>query len=210
MTREEISEAIAKPNAAFDAWKASIETTVWARFDLSAAKLGFEAGQEQAEAQNAALEDEVATWKSEACYEVAGAPHLWSERAKAAERKLYDAGREDWNFGATSPTAQQGVPSHHELRTRLDAAEVDRDKWAAEAEYRANSCSLLAAENKRLREALTPSGATKNAYMGEFYFKIDDLDEDGNERRREVMVPWTTIKEIMNAIENRALENSHD
>ena len=70
--------------------------------------------------------------------------------------------------------------------------------------------STLEAENKRLREALTPSGATKNAYMGEFYFKIDDRDEDGNECRREVMVPWTTIKEIMNAIENRALENSHD
>ncbi|MBB2818964.1 UNVERIFIED_ORG: hypothetical protein GGD59_002209 [Rhizobium esperanzae] len=57
---------------------------------------------------------------------------------------------------------------------------------------------------KRLQEALTPSGATKAAYIGEFSFAIDDRDEDGEECSREVVVPWTTVKEIMAAIRHRA------
>jgi len=56
----------------------------------------------------------------------------------------------------------------------------------------------------RLEEALTPSAATKAAYIGEFYFLVDDRDEDGEECTRQIMVPWTTIKEIMAAIRARA------
>jgi hypothetical protein len=64
-----------------------------------------------------------------------------------------------------------------------------------------------AAERERatLLEALTPSGATKAAYLGEFTFNVvDSIDEDGNERRQDVAVPWTTIKDIMAAIQKRA------
>lgn len=59
-----------------------------------------------------------------------------------------------------------------------------------------------------LREALTPSAETKAAYIGEFKFTIPAQDEDGNEVTREIDVPWTTIKEIMTAIEARALLRS--
>lgn len=55
-----------------------------------------------------------------------------------------------------------------------------------------------------LREALAPSGDTKAAYMGEFYVRLPDWDDDGNEVVREINVPWTTIKEIMAAIFARA------
>ena len=56
---------------------------------------------------------------------------------------------------------------------------------------------------EELEAALTPSGTTKAAYIGEFKFKISP--------RREVMVPWTTIKEIMAAImANAALEKKDD
>ena len=64
--------------------------------------------------------------------------------------------------------------------------------------------TALQAENERLREALSPSGATKCAYSGEFYFQIREVDEDGDETNSSVMVPWTTIKEIMSAVIARA------
>jgi hypothetical protein len=55
----------------------------------------------------------------------------------------------------------------------------------------------LREENERLREALTPSGATKLAYIGEFEFT--PIEES-----RTVKVPWTTVKEIMAAVLKRA------
>ena len=53
-------------------------------------------------------------------------------------------------------------------------------------------------------EALTPSGDTKAAYIGEFSFPIT-LYLGDEEDTRYVDVPWTTIKEIMAAIRTRAL-----
>lgn len=63
------------------------------------------------------------------------------------------------------------------------------------------------AEIARLREALTPSGHTKAAYIGEFSFAVEiSHPRLGGEQRR-VDVPWTTIKEIMAAIRERAALN---
>lgn len=74
----------------------------------------------------------------------------------------------------------------------------------------APSHAALLAEVERYKEALTPSGETKVAYIGEFHFNIEDRDEDGEECSRTVAVPWTTVKEIMKAIAARAaLEQSH-
>lgn len=57
----------------------------------------------------------------------------------------------------------------------------------------------------RLLEALTPSGATKAAYSGEFRFSFrHGVDEDGNDVVIDVQVPWTTIKAVMAAILKRA------
>jgi hypothetical protein len=59
-------------------------------------------------------------------------------------------------------------------------------------------------------EALTPSGETKAAYIGEFSFTVMQVqeDEDGEavEVPVKVYVPWTTIKEIMAVILKRANE----
>lgn len=66
------------------------------------------------------------------------------------------------------------------------------------------SLAHLRGKIDRLTEALTPSGATKAAYIGEFSFDIEDRDEDGEECSRNVVVPWTTVKEIMAAIRSRA------
>ena len=62
----------------------------------------------------------------------------------------------------------------------------------------------LAAERDRLREALTPNEATKEAYMGEFYFSQTMIGDDGNDVTVKTSVPWTTVKEIMAAILARA------
>lgn len=67
-----------------------------------------------------------------------------------------------------------------------------------------NSHASLVEEVERLREALTPSGETKAAYMGEFLIGLPDVDENGIEYTRKINVPWTTIKEIMAAIRERA------
>lgn len=53
-------------------------------------------------------------------------------------------------------------------------------------------------------EALTPSGATKAAYIGEFHFNFRWTDEEGDEQSDKVDVPWTAVKEIMAAIARRA------
>lgn len=54
------------------------------------------------------------------------------------------------------------------------------------------------------KEALTPSGATKAAYIGDFCIKFPMFDMDGQEYIQPINVPWTTIKEIMAAIKCRA------
>ena len=62
----------------------------------------------------------------------------------------------------------------------------------------------VTAERYRLLEALTPSADTKAAYMGEFRMTIPDVGDDGEEYTRTVNIPWTVIKEVMQAIRNRA------
>lgn len=57
----------------------------------------------------------------------------------------------------------------------------------------------LEAENKRLREALTPSAETKAAYIGEFSWLVNVYGTE-----TELFVPWSTVKEIMAAIRKRA------
>lgn len=57
-------------------------------------------------------------------------------------------------------------------------------------------------------EALTPSGETKAAYIGEFTFPFTAaLPPDGEEETIKMTVPWTTVKEIMAAIKARALSH---
>lgn len=66
------------------------------------------------------------------------------------------------------------------------------------------SLAHLRGKIERLQEALTPSGSTKAAYIGEFSFNIELQDEDGEDYMHSVLVPWTTVKEIMGAIRKRA------
>ena len=65
---------------------------------------------------------------------------------------------------------------------------------------------FLKEENKRLREALTPSVATKFAYSmeDEVTFWRTEFEEDGHEVRIREIVPWITIKTIMKMILARA------
>lgn len=62
-------------------------------------------------------------WLEEATYEIGGAPHLWSVRAKAAERRLLDAGL-DWYCGATVPGSISAIPSWRELYDKHNASQA--------------------------------------------------------------------------------------
>jgi hypothetical protein len=68
---------------------------------------------------------------------------------------------------------------------------------SSEAELRAKVAEL---ERKleRMREALTPSGGTKAAYIGEFFVSCSGTDKHW------VAVPWTTIKDVLAAVRKRA------
>lgn len=84
---------------------------------------------------------------------------------------------------------------------RLIAAAPDlRDTVAALADL----AEAQAQEIAKLHEALTASGATKAAYIGEFRQSVRCIDEDGDEVWGDVLIEWTVIEEIMAAIRARA------
>ena len=60
---------------------------------------------------------------------------------------------------------------------------------------------------KRIRayeEALTPSGDTKYAYIGEVRIPFTWTDENGYEHTETVAVTWDATKQIMKMIRSRA------
>ncbi len=92
------------------------------------------------------------------------------------------------------------LPGDEAERALADAAGLLLDSLAvASPLYRA-----AAAERDRLREALTPSSDTKAVYNGEFTFPIEYTDADGDPQTEDVMVPWTTVKDVMAMIRRRA------
>ena len=66
----------------------------------------------------------------------------------------------------------------------------------------------IKAENERLKSALEPSDETKKAYMSEFKMPVVFWEEDESGHVQDVVrdqnVPWVTIKEIMQAIRQKA------
>lgn len=96
---------------------------------------------------------------------------------------------------------------------RLWKLTPDEHRDYLEARYKSVSHDLdlaaarEAAKDARIAEleaALTPSEETKFAYMGEVNFWHTDFDEDGNEHRIRLDVPWTSIKELMKLIREKA------
>ncbi len=96
------------------------------------------------------------------------------------------------------------------LRAELDQVTGERDAALLASRYETDVAQqamdarkAAQAEVERLREALTPSGATKAAYIGE-------VETDCPDGRRHA-VSWTATKEIMALIRARAaLETPHD
>ena len=103
------------------------------------------------------------------------------------------------------PTRAANIEHAINVAKQADALRAEVAKLqlsASDVEFHGNEqVKALRAENERLREALTPSGATKAAYHGEFGFELLARDGEGVDCH---MVPWTTIKEIMAAISKRA------
>lgn len=131
--------------------------------------------------------------------------------------RAYDNGS-CWASDPTGFAAYQALSDgwRHRNGGLIDVAGgIQAAKAAAQADYEQRITAALnpdflsaldtaRAEIERLTEAMTPSGDTKSAYMGEFSVRLPDVDEDGNEYTRSINVPWTTIKEIMAAIKARA------
>jgi hypothetical protein len=97
----------------------------------------------------------------------------------------------------------------------IERLERERDEAivrAAEQEDRAETAERQLAD---ALEALTPSAETKAAYIGEFTIAVERIVNEDLEPEDEsdaapdpyehIMVPWTTIKEIMAAIRARAM-----
>jgi hypothetical protein len=106
--------------------------------------------------------------------------------AEAILQGVYDAGLRQgkWLVQNTAPNA----PVY--MQPSMDSV----------IEQALDALSARPSREEGMREALTPSANTKAAYIGEFKFNIPDTDDDGYSLAREVVVPWTTIKEIMAAI----------
>lgn len=95
--------------------------------------------------------------------------------------------------------AQMRESAMQELASLGQAQEAYEAQKAAETALAAERAKVA-----KLVEALTPSGETKAAYMGEFSIPFPTVDADGNEVMLRPNVPWTTIKETMAAIRARA------
>lgn len=83
------------------------------------------------------------------------------------------------------------------LRLRAEVAITLRDDAVRERNEMRARAEAAEAEVERLREALTPSAATKSAYMGE-------VECDCPTETWRHFVPWTAIKAIMAMIRARA------
>ena len=87
------------------------------------------------------------------------------------------------------------------------AGEFDDVLGLAAHDYRAGSAASAArikeleARVEAFEWALTPSGDTKAAYLGEFKQDVG---------RKKIVIEWTTVKEIMNKIRSRALLKESD
>jgi hypothetical protein len=85
----------------------------------------------------------------------------------------------------------------------------EQDNAVANAALVVEGLSAIPSLIQRIRDledALTPSAATKAAYIGEFSFHIELEDDEGATVPQKIMVPWGSIKEIMAAIRARALQ----
>lgn len=107
------------------------------------------------------------------------------------------------------PTKEQAEAALNQMEATINIGAILHGR-PREPEYAATiHCYMaaLAAENKRLIEALTPSEATKSAYNGEFSFSYTGYDPDNELPHTAVhLLPWTTIKNVMAAILKRANE----
>ena len=82
---------------------------------------------------------------------------------------------------------------------------------AEQCDTAADHINTLEARVKAYEDALTPSGDTKAAYHGEFFFTRGPFtDTEGEEYFERVYVPWDTTKEIMAAIRKAALRQPQE
>lgn len=110
---------------------------------------------------------------------------------------------------ATPPdkvNSDAGLELAEAIYREIEHGDEEHRAWLRDALKRSPALSAIPtpAVNAELVEALTPSGATKAAYHGEFSFSLRRFDEFGEEYSEKVYVPWTTVKEIMAAIRERA------
>lgn len=111
------------------------------------------------------------------------------------------------NFGGSVISCKKcGASSavHFDRKTNLYSS------WNDRARPSPVSCGRCADLAVALEDALTPSAETKYAYHGEFSFTDWRVDENGVEQGYQMVVPWTTVKEIMAAIRARAARTGVD
>jgi hypothetical protein len=82
--------------------------------------------------------------------------------------------------------------------------------WSLQIEEERERATKAEAEVVRLREALTPSGDTKAAYIGEIKERIMQVDEFGDERWINHTISWDATKATMKMITDRAALRASD
>lgn len=86
-----------------------------------------------------------------------------------------------------------------------EAAGADVSKRRTSEDFQEPSTAAKTTERlERLTEALTPSAETKSAYIGEFSFSVERSVGCGSSYMERITVPWSAVKDIMQAITKRA------
>lgn len=97
--------------------------------------------------------------------------------------------------GQPNPAGEKGLAA---LQSALTVAQVELARARGEIE-RLTAAERAAVDRCRaLNAALTPTAATKHAYIGEVKFAVSTgFDEDGGEVWQDITIPWTATKDIM-------------
>lgn len=123
---------------------------------------------------------------------------LYFESSDGRWLYLGEGGWRNMSPDAKNPAGRSiAALQEHIKRLERDNADLERAKAAIEQDH---ARLALASMETPSRCPVEPTAEDKYALIGEFSFFVIEYDDGGQEMAREVLVPWSVIKQIRHAV----------